>query len=353
MASFNPTAAYRGQNGIPQTGGADPNVVTQIMQAAHQTGADPQALLATALQESGAQRGRVGDNGTSFGPFQFHQGGALAGHSPAWANSYQAILNRAQEFKRLGVHGGVGAAAVQRPLDRALYAQGVNSLLGKADSILDTREGQPGAPSAMPAPRSPGSQTLGQPSIGNLILQSIQPGVQSVLNSNAQIAGVSAPTLPVMPTPTTPTTPRTIPGAATTPTRYPSSRGIYQHGNWAGADQGVDYRGSGRVTALADAVVTRVDQKSSWIGAGGKGTGAIVSYRILSGPHAGRNVYVAENITPHVRVGQRVAAGQPIATAHGSFPYTESGWADANGSPIGALGTSNTGRAFAAAWGLA
>ena len=49
-------------------------------------GVDPAAALAVAAQEG--LSGRVGDAGTSFGPFQLHRGGALpAGRGRAWAES--------------------------------------------------------------------------------------------------------------------------------------------------------------------------------------------------------------------------------------------------------------------------
>lgn len=325
---------------------ADPRVIQGIRSAARQAGADPAALLATSLTESGARPGIVGDQGTSFGAFQFHRGGALGTHAPAWADTPAAYLNRAQEFARLGVHGGKGAAAVQRPADPAGYAAKVDANLARARQIL----GQHAAIAAT-QPQQPITTTP--------LASGVIPGnslLQSLIDANAKNAGIAPIQLPTMPTLPTTLAPRAPAPSAVNPTQPLSSsgnRGIYQKTNWAGADQGVDYRGAGHVTALADAVITRVDAKSSWIGAGGKGTGAIVSYRITRGPYKGRNVYVAENITPRVRVGQQVRAGQPIAMAHGSFPYTESGWADQRGSPIGALGTSSTGRDFAKSWSLA
>lgn len=153
MAS-DPTAAYRKQQGLaPITQSYDPIVVKWTQQAAAATGADPVVLLATAIQESGARRGAVGDNGSSFGPWQMHRGGALGSHSPAWANSYATALNRAKEFARLKVHGGVGAAAVQRPADRALYARGVESHLEQARAILGRQpalKATPATPGAAP-----------------------------------------------------------------------------------------------------------------------------------------------------------------------------------------------------------
>lgn len=137
---------YRAQQGLkPDVSSSyspDQQLITWIKQASSATGADPVALLATSLQESGGKlHGPAGDKGTSFGPFQFHIGGALANHPPSWASTYAAILNRATEFARLGVRGGRGAAAVQRPADPKLYAMGVDSLMGQAHAILEKMGG--------------------------------------------------------------------------------------------------------------------------------------------------------------------------------------------------------------------
>lgn len=167
---------------------ASPKVIQGIKQAAAQTGADPVALLATSLVESGANTGEVGDQGTSFGPFMFHEGGALGSHSPAWANSQAAILNRAQQFARLGVHGGIGAAAVQRPLNPTAYAQKVNADEAEARQLL----GQTSA----------AGPSVAMPSVGDALASSIispTPGVsglQGLIDANAKNAGIASITLP-------------------------------------------------------------------------------------------------------------------------------------------------------------
>jgi hypothetical protein len=96
-------------------------------------------------------------------------------------------------------------------------------------------------------------------------------------------------------------------------------------------DLGVDYAGSGPVLALGSAVVTMASDSDSgppscwaiscWPG------GGIVVYRLSDGPFAGRYVYVAEHITVTVRAGQRVTAGQQIATLYPGYPWSEFGWA--------------------------
>jgi hypothetical protein len=73
-------------------------------------------------------------------------------------------------------------------------------------------------------------------------------------------------------------------------------------------DQGVDYAGSGNLLALGDGVVTQVNP-------GGWGKyGNYIAYKLTTGPLAGREVYYAEGVTPHVKVGQKLSAGQIVAS---------------------------------------
>jgi hypothetical protein len=75
-------------------------------------------------------------------------------------------------------------------------------------------------------------------------------------------------------------------------------------------DQGVDYAGSGNLRAIGAATVTHVATSATgW-------PGAFIEYRLLEGPNAGCYVYYAEGVTPaaHLHIGQRVSAGEPIAS---------------------------------------
>jgi hypothetical protein len=92
-------------------------------------------------------------------------------------------------------------------------------------------------------------------------------------------------------------------------------------------DQGVDYAGSGTLSALGSGVVTKVVQSgSAWEG------GGFVEYKLTSGPYAGRYVFYAEGITPTVSVGQTLAPGQPVATIiPGSSHGIEIGWGSGQG----------------------
>ncbi len=67
--------------------------VQYIAAGAQRRGLDPAAVLAVATAE-GSFSGAVGDNGTSFGPFQLHIGGALPSGIPdpkTWANTPAGI----------------------------------------------------------------------------------------------------------------------------------------------------------------------------------------------------------------------------------------------------------------------
>ncbi len=72
-------------------------------------------------------------------------------------------------------------------------------------------------------------------------------------------------------------------------------------------DAGVDYSGTGTLTALGEGRVT-------YVGTSGTGwPGAFVEYQLLNGTDAGRYVYYAEGVRPGVSVGQTVQAGQAVA----------------------------------------
>ncbi len=97
-------------------------------------------------------------------------------------------------------------------------------------------------------------------------------------------------------------------------------------------DMGVDYDGYGPIDALGTARITFAGADPGWAG------GNSVNYQLLDGPYRGRDVYVAEAVTPTVTTGQTVTAGQPIVTfGHGfSTNSIETGWAAGPGQP-GAL----------------
>jgi hypothetical protein len=91
-------------------------------------------------------------------------------------------------------------------------------------------------------------------------------------------------------------------------------------------DMGADFGGTGPIYAIGDAVVTNATASSSgWPG------GGWITYRLTSGPAAGLQVYVAEDVTPTVSVGQTVTSGTVIANMFDGGDGIETGWAMPNG----------------------
>lgn len=88
-----------------------------ILSNAQKMGLDPAAVIAYALEESNAKWGAVGDQGTSFGPFQAHIGGAAGNRSPqaaaAWANSPAGLIQMMGMMSRTPAKGLEGEAAVK------------------------------------------------------------------------------------------------------------------------------------------------------------------------------------------------------------------------------------------------
>ena len=91
-------------------------------------------------------------------------------------------------------------------------------------------------------------------------------------------------------------------------------------------DMGVDFGGSGPIYALGDGVVTGESTSAGWPG------GGWVTYRLTDGPASGLMVFVAEDITPDVQVGQTVTSSTVIATMSNGGAGIETGWAMPDGS---------------------
>ena len=92
-------------------------------------------------------------------------------------------------------------------------------------------------------------------------------------------------------------------------------------------DMGVDFGGAGPVYALGDGVITNATADSSgWPG------GGWITYQLTDGPDAGLVVYVAEDVTPTVQVGQKVTSSTVIANMFNGGDGIETGWATSDGS---------------------
>lgn len=98
-------------------------------------------------------------------------------------------------------------------------------------------------------------------------------------------------------------------------------------------DQGVDYCGSGPVFSVGAGVVKNV-YASDWP------SGVFIAYQLTEGPAKGLDVYVAENVTPKVSVGERLSAQSVVGILHDAKTCMEIGWADpsqTNGHVMGHL----------------
>jgi hypothetical protein len=91
-------------------------------------------------------------------------------------------------------------------------------------------------------------------------------------------------------------------------------------------DQGVDYSGTGTLTAVGGGKVVYVGTNSANTG----WPGAFIMYRVNSGNFTGRYVYYAEGVRPAsgIRVGRHLTAGKPVAhLIRGWSTGIEIGWA--------------------------
>ncbi len=120
--------------------------------------------------------------------------------------------------------------------------------------------------------------------------------------------------------------------AHTRSARQPTYINPFTNPDWqpARTDMGVDWIPTKPLPVLA--IGKAVILGSLWHNDGWPG-GHIIWYQLLEGSHAGDIVYVAENLRNLVPAGTTVRAGQKIATAMPSYPWTEWGWADQYGEP--------------------
>jgi len=90
-------------------------------------------------------------------------------------------------------------------------------------------------------------------------------------------------------------------------------------------DQGVDFSGTGPVYALGDGVVTSASAYNPGWG------GGWITYQLTDGTDAGLMVYLAEDVTPTVVVGQHVTPSTVIGDMFEGGDGIETGWAQASG----------------------
>lgn len=91
-------------------------------------------------------------------------------------------------------------------------------------------------------------------------------------------------------------------------------------------DMGADFAGAGPVYPIGRAVITNASGDSDgWPG------GGWITYEVTAGPARGLQVYVAEDVRPAARVGERVTAATVIARMFNGGDGIETGWAMPDG----------------------
>ena len=88
------------------------------------------------------------------------------------------------------------------------------------------------------------------------------------------------------------------------------------------ADEGVDFSGAGPVYAIGAGVVTQAQgDNGGWPG------GGWITYLLTDGPAVGEVVYLAEDVTPAVQIGQKVTPQTVIGHMYEGSDGIETGWA--------------------------
>jgi len=186
-------------------------VAALIYQLAPRYGIDPRAALAVAQQEG--LGGGVGDQGTSFGPFQLHYGGAYPSSAPrgqaasqAWAQSPAGVGYALSQMG--GAKGLTGNPAIrkivygfERPADPASEYNRAVAAYGQT-------------PSAAAAP-STTTTTMGAPSLAGfttLLSQMMRPPMPNPYPAAAQTLAAIKPPKVSAPTESAAPVPSSVPG---------------------------------------------------------------------------------------------------------------------------------------------
>jgi hypothetical protein len=137
-----------GVGATPFTGAVDAGAAANakvVAQVAREQGVDPVAAVAMMLVESGGRSSAVGDNGTSFGLFQLHEGGMLTAAGLSREQAFDPRTNASVSLASLRTEWDKGhatrtpgqiAAASQRPADPVGYAAKVDGAMDRARALL-------------------------------------------------------------------------------------------------------------------------------------------------------------------------------------------------------------------------
>lgn len=184
-----------------------------IAASAKARGLDPNAVLAVSSQEGAG--GGVGDNGTSFGPFQLHYGGAYPSYAPhaspqaanAWAWSPQGV-NYALDLQKKVAGGLTGHEAItsivqrfERPANAQKEIAGAMNAYGHTlstpASAAEPQTNHTNSRSALVSWALDSSKAFlnnsAQPDLGSLLKAVSQPVKAAPNSPNAFIQGPASP----------------------------------------------------------------------------------------------------------------------------------------------------------------
>jgi hypothetical protein len=180
----------------------DPHVVGAVVRAARAAGVDPAQALAIALEESGGNPAALGDQGSSFGLYQLHRGGALGSLTPQQADDpYTNAMAVLPAWAKAG--GGRGLSPEQalmqyysqvgRGTSNTIPTQHALALLPQAQQLVaHVGQGSAPAPGVTPPSGGAGAPTLG----GSLAPGALAAFMRYLNQSQAQVAAGKAPTDP-------------------------------------------------------------------------------------------------------------------------------------------------------------
>lgn len=171
--------------GLTSTG--DPTVDAALMNAAMTYNVPPAVMFATAQQESSLDPTAVGDQGTSFGLYQEHEGGELGtianAEDPIYAANLFAQTVSAQKAQNPNATWGQLAAAAQRPANQSSYAASVNSMLGQAGNLPAVQASQVLGAKVSSALMTPGGENVAGSTTGG---SDFFTGIGKALTGNNQ-----------------------------------------------------------------------------------------------------------------------------------------------------------------------
>ena len=199
-----------GQHGADLAMGRMPSLQDLVNHYAPQYGVDPWAALKVSNVEGGGRFGAVGDQGTSFGPWQLHIGGAMPsqygtpGSAAAFANSVEGVKYALSRMGNVagGLKGPAAVAAIVRGFERPADPSGeIQRALGSTGaagaSFVPAGGAMPTAPGAPPGMKytfgTGGYAPFGSASAPGMNTQGIAASLRSNLSSLMNPSGQADP----------------------------------------------------------------------------------------------------------------------------------------------------------------